>query len=288
MRRSQPGSKLLLWPLIPETVVLENTDYADRAKALLKKTARAGALVIMPIGLAVQARAAVVLPASATCTPSQGCSASATQLGEQNGLEGLSLGESDSTFGVSSSGGSGEHGSFGLDASGLLTIDTSGGNCNGVGQPCQLDSFLLSFSFGVEEISGQNGNPLPGNIITSYDGAALRIQLDGTTLFSESVPGTGSNVNGIGIGGSTTVPIPAEFQSKVASLVAGSGGSSVDLSAGFSFNFTGNTGSQSLDISSAELSITAVNTAAPEPATTGLATGGLLGLFAWVRRRRRA
>ena len=287
--QSQRGAKLLIWRLIPETIVPENTDYAGRAKALVKKTKRAGALVIMPIGLALQAHAAVVLPASATCNPSGGCSASATPLAEQNGLEGLSLVESDSTYGVSSSGGSGEDGFFGLDDSGLLTIDTSGSNCNGVGQPCQLDSFLLSFNFDVRDVSGENGQPLPGNIITSYDSASLNIQLDGTTLFSEFLPGTGQNVTGIGIGGSATVPIPAEFQSKVASLVGDSGGGSVDLSASFSFGFTTRSpGSQSLDLSAAGLSITAVNTAAPEPATTGLAMGGLLGLFAWRRRRRRA
>lgn len=249
----------------------------------MRKTARAGALVIVPIGLAVQAHAAVLFPDNATCTINTSCFS--TQLGAQNGVEGLSLQVFNSGFGASSSGGNGESVNLSIDANGLLTLDSSGSTCNGVGQPCSLGLFQLSFGAEMQPESGQNGQPLQ-SIITSFDGVGLGISLNGTQLFSEFVPAS-SNFSE-GVGGTVTVPIPVGFQSDVASLVSGSSGTDFDLRVVVSFGYSTNGPGNSLVDAGANLSISALPAPTPEPATTGLALSGLLGLGAWLRRRRRA
>lgn len=250
----------------------------------MKKTARAGALVVMPIGLAVQAHAAVALPTNGSCNVGTNCTPSTTQLAEVNGFEGLSIaaGGTGSAF---SSGGSGEFFDLTLDANGLLALDSNGSNCNGVGNPCELDSFQISWGASMEPESGAPGFPPPQGSanITSFDSAGVFVELDGSVLFSQfSSGGTFSDSTG----GTATVAVPAEFQSKVASLVAGDSGSSVDLSVIFSFGFSAPPGGGYVD-TSGDFSITGVETTTPEPASSGLVLGGLLGIGAWLRRRKR-
>jgi hypothetical protein len=74
-------------------------DYVARAKALLNKTLRQGALAILPLAAAVEADAANLLPLNdVTCNATinsgsllRPCTGGGEQLPEQNGFEGLRL-----------------------------------------------------------------------------------------------------------------------------------------------------------------------------------------------------
>jgi MYXO-CTERM domain-containing protein len=276
-----------------ETASAEDTDYAARAKALLKKTAHVGALVIVPICLAVHAHASVILPTSATCSipGGSGCSAGATQQPDQNGVKGFSLGAGDEETTVQTSGGSGNFTDIQMSVTGPLTIDTDGSNCNGVGSSCNLSSLLFSWNAEIEGfISGGPGQPNLSGTFQSWQNAySIQIQLDGTTIyFANGNPTVTDNGLVEGLSGSASVPIPVELQSKIANLVAGSAGGDINLTvsigsefiAGGSFN-----GTADMDYA-ANFSVAAEP--APEPATTGLALVGLSGLGAWLRRRKRA
>src|SRR3569833_176385 len=117
----------------PENAAIESTDYAARARALLKKTAQAGALVIVPLALAFQAHASVMLPVIETCSVAGGqdCTAASamTQLPDLNGVEGVeaSIGSifGGTTFGMYSSGGSSSLG-LSMTWNGPLTMDSGG------------------------------------------------------------------------------------------------------------------------------------------------------------------
>ncbi|HEX4138104.1 MAG TPA: hypothetical protein VHY84_26075 [Bryobacteraceae bacterium] len=157
-----------------ETASAEDTDYAARAKALLKKTAHVGALVIVPICLAVHAHASVILPTSATCSipGGSGCSAGATQQPDQNGVKGFSLGAGDEETTVQTSGGSGNFTDIQMSVTGPLTIDTDGSNCNGVGSSCNLSSLLFSWNAEIEGfISGGPGQPNLSGTFQSWQNA---------------------------------------------------------------------------------------------------------------------
>ncbi len=279
----------------PENAAIECTDYAARAKALLRRTAQAGALVIIPLALAFQAHAAVMLPALESChvAGGQDCTAASamTQLPALNGVEGVqaSLGGLTS-FAMSSSGGTSSL-SLSMMWSGGLTMDSGGDSCDGPGNPCDVSALLFNWSAGFEAVSGggSSGGYL-NNIISSYfDTYFVSISLDGANVFSESLPASvfGPNVGG---SGSATIPIPVELRTKIHSLVSGSSGGDVNFGITFSFSYDAPSGAGQV-VPDAFVSVTAAQTAppgVPEPATTGLLSGGLLGLGAWLRRRRRA
>lgn len=276
-----------------ETAAIESTNYAARARALLKKTAQAGALVIVPLALAVQAHGSVMLPAIETChvAGGQDCTAasSMTQLASLNGLEGVQAALGYTPFGMFSSGGNSSLG-LSMTWNGPLTMDSGGNSCDGPGNPCELSALLFSWSAGFEAVSGAGTGQYFNNVITSYDDSYyVNIFLDGTNVFSESLPAGGFGPN-VGASGSAIIPIPGELRNKIASLISGSSGGDVNFGISFSFGYDGRSGGGQV-VPDAFVSVTAAQAAppdVPEPATTGLALGGLLGIGAWFRRRKRA
>jgi hypothetical protein len=233
----------------------------------------------------------VILPDTASCSfvsSASACFVSGTQLPDQNGVAGVSVGSYETGYFASSSGGPGQHAGINFSINGPLTIDGGGNNCAGIGAPCDITSLLFSWETTVDGFrSGQ-----AGSIVTAFDSIyTFNIGVDGTTLLS----GSGSTVAISGgsrptesITGSASIAIPSELQTKINSLVAGSSGGNVSLTLSINLGYsTNNPTSQYIDFFQPNFSVTAEAPAeAPEPATTGLAMAGLAGICAWLRRKR--
>ena len=174
---------------------MENTNYVARAKALMMKTARTTALVIVPLAAAVSAHAGAILPTSnLTCTTidssgSGSCTMSDAQQSSQSGITGVSF------FTTSGSG------PVGFNLSGSSTNVTlkvgAGGNLSG--DLTQNDPVSFNFNFNL-----QSGGSVSAWAITLAFGNSFNDFSYGT-FFASGSGGSGSFIPESG-SGSLVIP----------------------------------------------------------------------------------
>jgi len=276
-----------------------NVDYVARAAALMKKAARTGALVIVPLAAAVSANhasAAVILPISpADCA---GPSCGVSQTGEAGGLIGFSVGASTSGQIFLSGGDEGSLG-YRYEWQGPLQLNSAGTNCAGVGAPCIVPEleFAYQFSAGNGTLnSGQQGQPL-GTYLQILPGYTISLQADGVSLFS--VTDTSLDQGGLSrfVSGVVDFAAPDDLNAKIAALAASGSGANVDFSLLFNTNWAvagsscdhGFCTDQTGFVSAVNASLTGVaseqTAATPEPGSIGLILLGLIAMAAGFARR---
>jgi hypothetical protein len=242
---------------------LDRVNYVDKAKRLMMQTARAGALLIVPLAAAVApAHGGVVLPSTTTsCEASSnaesfscsgGVSVSTLSGSALSGIQFTSI--SGGTSFLEASGG----------ANAVNTIATggtlTGGSLSG--------SIPVNFSFaGFAETGDFN---VSGSWIVEFElGSSGGASNYGSVSFSGGISSptapSGSGSGSLAVNGTVTSG-SALFESVVVTLPT-SGFSEVLITYPFSFESVNATG-------------------VPEPASVGMFAAGL-GLFGWLLRRRR-
>jgi hypothetical protein len=233
-------------------------NYVAKAKALMAKSARTTALVIMPLAAAASARAGTVsLPTGnfscETASTAQGggepCSGGDVQLTDPgNGLAGLKMYTSGAQLLVIS----GSSGSLDLTASGVVT-GSSGSSFSG--------SVPVSYDFTL-------GLPSGGEIESWF----LNIYINGYGLFGASGSGSGTFTGSGSIALSGSLVVGASVGEQVYLQVQGSPDA---------YQVSFDVPPDSVDYNPS------ASVAAPEPASLGLIGTGLAFLSGFLRRRRR-
>lgn len=283
--RVRPASGLLFSRKRKMNEPSEKIDYVARAKALMRGAIRTGALVIIPLAIAAGAKASIILPTtSGSCVTwesqsGSSCNSAVSQLASSGGLEGDGILGGGTYRGLTSGGGWGlAWMTFGV--SGPLQLDGTGSTCAGVGDTCDLSPFLLTYSATVTSARA--------SLTPDYD---VSFTLDGVTLISVSngLTSLSDNTDGT-LSGSAVIALPAEFLAKVSALEAGQSGGNFTLGLTLSQGWDNAVGGYQTNSSSASVQFSQVSldlTSVPEPGSVSLAFGGLLGLAAWFRGRKR-
>jgi hypothetical protein len=233
---------------------MEPTNYVERAKSLMQKTARTTALVIVPLAAAVSAHAGAIsaLPTSNfSCVTidngaSGGCSGGAVQLGASNGVAGVQL------FTTGSISFSNSGGELILSTNG----DISGGTLlSGTTLPLAWD-FILSPT-GTSDLIGWQ--------------LVFTLDVSGSPIGSFTTSGLGNGT----ITGTGSLQTTADASTNV-SLIG-------DLT------WTGDSNADTIDVSVPGGSSFDFNSpgGVPEPASTGLVAAGLAWLGWRLRKIRR-
>jgi len=250
---------------------MERTNYVDKAKSLMLKTARTTALVIMPLAAAVSAHAGSIVASNSVALPSGNVSCSTNvvsgscqggdmQLADLgSGVQGLSFftsGGFGQTFFLSS--GSGEIVQMTLADSGTLGGTIPAGTM-----------IPVAWNFTMAGFSGAT--------IQSWN---LGFELGSLPGFTDYGAVSGSGTGGGTVSGSAILNVPGDisggntlYETVLLSMtvdVAGFGGVTVTVPNNTSWDF------QSVAASSV-----------PEPASLGLIGAGLAFFGALIRRRRK-
>jgi PEP-CTERM motif len=247
---------------------MENTNYVARAKALMMKTARTTALVIVPLAAAVSAHAGAILPTSnLTCkfndefTFSGSCNSSVgdTQAAALGGIQGVSFFTTDGPIGFSLSG----------STTFVKLIVGAGGPLSG--NLTQNDPVGFSFSFNL---------PSGGSLTTWQITMAFGNAFNDSSYGSFSMSGSGVSGSSTPESGSGTITIPSggvasgsTFWETTTITATSSGGSflNINVPSGGTFDYN---------------SVAA--SGVPEPGSVGLIGSGLAFLGYLFRRRRKS
>jgi hypothetical protein len=239
---------------------MDQFDYLARARALMARTARNAALIVVPLAAAASAAHAgeVYLPTTpVSCTYVNGgtsgsCSGSASQINTDpgNGLYGVSLFTTSPVLFYSTSGGS-----LTLSVNG----DLSGG---GISMGTVIP---LAYDFLVTGVSGGSKMPATWSLEYSIQSSGF---IDGFTTVSGS--GSATNMGTTSLTISSLIPSDADVQ-----IVTELSWSSVTGFGDFDLSVPGN----------GTFDVNALSSTTPEPGTMGL----LASALAWVgwRYRRR-
>jgi PEP-CTERM motif len=250
---------------------MDRTNYVNKAKSLMMKTARTTALVIVPLAAAVSAHAgSIALPESGnpTCSvsgASGSCFSGDAQLADLgSGIQGLSFftsGGSTQTLFMFTSGAS-------------LPVNMTMGDSGILGGTIVAGTLIpVSWDFNMTPLSGSG--TIDSWILTFGLGSSA-----GATNFGSASTSGGS----IGSSGSTINggPINLQVLSDLAS------GSTLFESVSLTMDVTTNLGVQVTVFNATSWDFNSVAAASvPEPATTGLIGAGLAFFGALLRRRRK-
>ena len=237
---------------------MERTNYVQKAKQLIQKTARTAALVIVPLAAAVNAHAITVVPAlptgNLTCqTPNGSCSGADAQLAAQNGIQGVKFYTNGfvDIFNAASGGGF-----LGLSSSGPLNGTIAGGyqmplfydfTLSGSGNTSGMNWTLM---YSIQPLSGPSGSS------TTVSGSGVGTFTSNTSM---TVPS-----GGFAPGNYT---VQAHF-----TVIQVSPSLGTDLS---------------VNVPTSSFDFNAVALGTPEPATGGIAIAGVAAMGITLMRRRR-
>jgi PEP-CTERM motif len=250
---------------------MEHTNYVARAKALMMKTARTTALVIVPLAAAVSAHAGAILPTSnLTCSATDGfgstsnCTSSVgeSQFAALGGIQGISFFTTSGSIGFSSSGGGTDSITLKIGAGGTLT-----------GNLTQNDPVAFAFSFNL---------PSGGSLLNWSINMAFGTAFGNCNYACSTITGGAASGSFFPESGSMTIPITIPFPSGIAS------GSAFWETATISAQVSGASFVQINIPSAATLDFNSVAASSvPEPGSVGLMGSGLAFLGYLFRRRRR-